>query len=62
MERLIRMQDAMRMFALSRITLNEWVERKLLTEYRTPGGHRRFDPTEIVKLLRQEVSCEKQEG
>ena len=62
MERLIRMQDAMRIFALSRITLNEWVERKLLTEYRTPGGHRRFDPAEIEKLLRQETVSEKLEG
>ena len=53
MERLIRMQDAMTMFSLSRITLNDWVERKLLTEYRTPGGHRRFDPAEIAELLRK---------
>ena len=58
MERLIRMQDAMTMFSLSRITLNDWVERKLLTEYRTPGGHRRFDPAEIEKLLRQEAEHE----
>lgn len=54
MEQLVRMQTAQTMFSLSRVTLNEWVEKGLITDYRTPGGHRRFDPAEIEGLLRKD--------
>lgn len=54
MKQLVRMKAAMSMFSLSRATLNDWVEKGLITDYRTPGGHRRIDPSEIEGLLRKD--------
>jgi excisionase family DNA binding protein len=56
MTKLIRTKDAMKLFSVSRLTLNDWVKKGWIKEYRTPGGHRRFDADEIVKLLTTKIS------
>jgi excisionase family DNA binding protein len=61
MKELIRAKDAMKRFSLSRLTLNDWVSKGWIKEYRTPGGHRRFDPDEITALLTRKPT-EKPEG
>jgi len=35
------------------ITLHRWVSAGRLSEYRTPNGHRRYDPAEIDKIFKK---------
>ena len=50
---LLMQQEVWEKYKLSKPLLHRMVESKILTDYRTPGGHRRYDEDEILAALRQ---------
>jgi excisionase family DNA binding protein len=48
---LIRLSQAAKLLGIERSTLDKWQRKGLLQPVvKTLGGHRRFDPMEIIKL------------
>lgn len=50
---LLPQRDIWEKFKISRPTLVEWVASGIITDYRTPKGHRRYDEDEILAALKQ---------
>lgn len=48
---LITAKQAQQRYNISTASLRRWMNRGKLTEYRTPGGHRRYSECEIKQLL-----------
>lgn len=48
-------RDAARMLGVSVPTIQQWVERGLLTAWKTEGGHRRITHDSVSKVLRQRL-------
>lgn len=48
---LLRQSEVEQKYRLSRTTLHRWIRNGNLTDHRTVGGHRRYDSTEIERLL-----------
>ena len=53
---LISQAEALQTFNLTKPTLHRWVREGRLTEYRTVGGHRRYDKKELERLLKSKKS------
>lgn len=49
--RLIPISEACRMLGVSEATLRQWTDERKLKAFVTPGGHRRYDETELKSLL-----------
>jgi excisionase family DNA binding protein len=43
--------EVSRLFNVDSKTVSRWANAGLFTEYRTPGGHRRFDEKEVLAHL-----------
>ena len=52
----LSINDASRLLGVHISTLREWTDAGILPSYRTPGGHRRFSPSDLDSFLRQRKS------
>lgn len=50
-EPLLSPRQASRRYNVSLNTLRRWIMEGHLTDHRTPGGHRRYDPSELDRLF-----------
>lgn len=50
---LLRQKEAVIKYKVHFNSLRRWVKEGKLTEYRTPGGHRRYDSDELDQLFRR---------
>ncbi|MBT9145681.1 MAG: hypothetical protein DDT40_01167 [candidate division WS2 bacterium] len=48
---LLRISDIETKYRITHNSLKEWEKKRLLTSYKTPGGHRRYLESDIQKLL-----------
>lgn len=48
---LLRQSEVEDVYRISKTTLHRWIRNGNLTDYRTVGGHRRYDSAEIEALL-----------
>jgi excisionase family DNA binding protein len=55
-ERLLKSGEAAAMFRVDRRTLARWAKEGKITSIRTPGGHRRFRESEVLRLLGREAA------
>ena len=55
---LLYLRQVVKKFPLSRHTLYKMIAAGQITEYRTVGGHRRYDEDEILAALKQEPKTE----
>jgi excisionase family DNA binding protein len=55
---LLYLRQVVKRFPLSRHTLYKMIAAGQITEYRTIGGHRRYDEDEILEALKQPVKKE----
>ena len=49
--RLLKGSEVASMLRVSRVSVIRWADKGLLTEIRTPGGHRRYLESEVRTLL-----------
>ena len=47
-------------YQISKVTLRRWMNIGLISQFRTPGGHRRFKDSEIQNLLTEYNNAKKQ--
>lgn len=52
-QRWLTPKEASRILGVHPTTLRLWARQGKLPAYRTPGGHRRFDPSDIQRLLQE---------
>ena len=50
-ERLLAPADVARLFSVAPKTVSRWAATGRISSIRTPGGHRRFKESEILRLL-----------
>jgi len=50
---LLSFKELKKLVSVTQPTLLQWVKEGLITKYQTPKGHLRYDPDEILNLLRQ---------
>lgn len=50
---LLRPAEVAAMFGVDTATVSRWAARGMLTVFRTPGGHRRYDHDEVAALFEQ---------
>jgi len=48
---LLRQREVMRLYNVSKRSLLRWVRQGILSEIRTPGGHKRYIKEEIERVL-----------
>jgi len=48
---MLRQREVMRLYNVSKQALRRWVRQGILSEIRTPGGHRRYIKEELEKIL-----------
>lgn len=48
---LLRQSEVKNIYSISKTTLHRWIREGILTNYRTVGGHRRYDSKEIEAIL-----------
>ncbi len=58
-QKLLTIQDAARFFRVTEKTLRRWEEKGYLKPIRTSGGHRRYQPTQIVEFKKNRKAIEK---
>lgn len=58
----MRQSEVEKTYRISKTTLHRWVKNGNLTDYRTVGGHRRYDSEEIEALLFTPENRCKQKG
>ena len=48
---MLRQREVMKLYNVSKQALRRWVKQGMLSEIRTPGGHRRYIKEELEKIL-----------
>ncbi|PSR28287.1 MAG: hypothetical protein C7B46_19050 [Sulfobacillus benefaciens] len=61
-EELVHVQEALRLLGVSRTTLHRWDKSGVLRAYRTAGGHRRYQKTDLLRLRNREQTSEQRGG
>jgi len=59
---LLRQREVVRLYNVSKDALRKWVRQGVLSEIRTPGGHRRYIKEEVEKILFRNIVSQRVAG
>jgi excisionase family DNA binding protein len=59
---MLRQREVMRLYNVSKQALRRWVKQGILSEIRTPGGHRRYIKEEVEKILFRNIVSQRVAG
>jgi len=59
---LLKQKEVVRAFNVSKESLRRWVRRGVLSEIRTPGGHRLYIKEELERLLFRNIISQRVAG
>jgi len=59
---LLKQREAQRLYNISKHALRLWVRQGVLSEIRTPGGHRRYIKEELEKILFRNIISQRVAG
>ena len=48
---MLNITEASKLIAVSTKTLRRWEKEGKITPYKTPGGHRRYDKEDVLKII-----------
>ena len=48
---MLNIEEASKLINVSKSTLRRWESEGKISSYRTPGGHRRYDEKELLKII-----------
>lgn len=49
---MLDIEKASKLLSVSKSTLRRWEKDSKIISYRTPGGHRRYDEIELLKIIK----------
>jgi putative resolvase len=50
---MINIEEASKLLSISKSSLRRWEREGKIFSYRTPGGHRRYDENELLKIIKK---------
>jgi excisionase family DNA binding protein len=59
---MLRQREVMKLYNVSKQALRRWVKQGILSEIRTPGGHRRYIKEELEKILFRNIVSQRVAG
>ena len=59
---LLKQREAQKLYNISKHALRLWVRQGVLSEIRTPGGHRRYIKEELERLLFKNIVYQRAAG
>jgi excisionase family DNA binding protein len=59
---LLKQREVVRLYNVSKDALRKWVRQGVLSEIRTPGGHRRYIKEEVEKILFRNIVSQRVAG
>jgi len=59
---LLKQREVVRLYNVSKDALRKWVRQGVLSEIRTPGGHRRYIKEEVEKILFRNIISQRVAG
>ena len=48
---MLNIEEASKFISVSKTTLRRWEKEGRIKPYRTPGGHRRYEEQELLKII-----------
>jgi putative resolvase len=48
---MLSINEASKLLGVTKRTLRNWEKKGKISPYRTPGGHRRYDKEELLKVM-----------
>jgi putative resolvase len=58
----LNVEEASRLLGVSPNALRSWADTGLVRCWRTPGGHRRFEPSELLRIRAQPADNRQEAG
>jgi excisionase family DNA binding protein len=52
---MLNIEEAGKLLKVSKRSLRNWEKQGKIKSYRTPGGHRRYDEKELLKIIGKNV-------